>query len=89
MSIAQDRYGFLWFGTDDGLYRYDGYKLRPYRCERGNPNSLSATTPSARGFTAIAAAFSWVGTGFAGLDPASTRYRTSRHYRHDSMIAGV
>ena len=40
VSIAQDLYGFLWFGTDDGLYRYDGYKLTAYRRERGNPNSL-------------------------------------------------
>src|SRR5271155_1293453 len=44
VSIAQDRYGFLWFGTSDGLYRSDGYNLKSYRHESGNPNSLSDDT---------------------------------------------
>src|SRR5438309_10988803 len=30
-SVVQDNYGFLWFGTSDGLYRYDGYSLNRYR----------------------------------------------------------
>jgi len=25
--IAQDKYGYLWFGTLSGLNRYDGYKV--------------------------------------------------------------
>jgi hypothetical protein len=29
-QIADDNQGFLWFATSDGLYRYDGYQLRPY-----------------------------------------------------------
>ena len=30
-AIAQDGDGFLWFGTEDGLNRYDGYQFRIYR----------------------------------------------------------
>ncbi|NQD38667.1 diguanylate cyclase [Permianibacter sp. IMCC34836] len=35
-TIAQDRYGFIWLGTIDGLNRYDGHALRIWRRgERG------------------------------------------------------
>ncbi len=30
-NIVQDEYGFMWFGTDNGLCRYDGTKILPYR----------------------------------------------------------
>ncbi len=29
-AIAQDRYGFLWYGTPNGLIRYDGYVFKTY-----------------------------------------------------------
>ena len=40
-SIVQDSTGFLWFGTYDGLNRYDGYKFKAYRHNPNNPNSLN------------------------------------------------
>jgi len=39
-SMAQDSHGFLWFGTDYGVNRYDGYRFRVFtsqRDDRGNP----------------------------------------------------
>jgi len=30
MSIIQDRFGFMWFGTQSGLNKYDGYKFTKY-----------------------------------------------------------
>src|SRR6187549_4274442 len=39
-SITQDKYGLIWVGTQDGLNRFDGYKVDVYRTERGNKNSL-------------------------------------------------
>ncbi|MFZ1977160.1 MAG: two-component regulator propeller domain-containing protein, partial [Bacteroidota bacterium] len=41
LCISQDSKGFMWFGTYDGLHRYDGYKIKIYRSEIGNPYSLS------------------------------------------------
>jgi len=40
--IVQDDQGFLWFGTEDGLQRYDGYALREYRYDPRNPNGPGA-----------------------------------------------
>jgi ligand-binding sensor domain-containing protein/signal transduction histidine kinase len=39
-GIVQDDLGFLWIGTDDGLKRYDGYRIRDYRHDPKDPNSL-------------------------------------------------
>jgi ligand-binding sensor domain-containing protein/signal transduction histidine kinase len=39
-AILQDRQGYMWLGTNAGLNRYDGYKFRIYRHERGKPHSL-------------------------------------------------
>ncbi|RTE55462.1 response regulator [Arenibacter aquaticus] len=41
-SIAQDRYGFLWFGTPNGLIRHDGYEFITYTTQTaGNGSILS------------------------------------------------
>jgi signal transduction histidine kinase/ligand-binding sensor domain-containing protein/CheY-like chemotaxis protein len=40
-GIAQDRDGFLWLGTGDGLNRYDGDRCRVYRSREGDPTSLT------------------------------------------------
>ena len=41
MCIAQDQEGFFWFGTQDGLNRYDGYTFTIFRKIPGDTNSLS------------------------------------------------
>ena len=42
-NIVQDRRGFLWFGTDNGLCRYDGTRVLPYRiAENGMSQYVSA-----------------------------------------------
>lgn len=39
-SIYQDKYGFLWFGTYEGLNRYDGYKFQVFRNKLNDQTSL-------------------------------------------------
>jgi len=41
-AIVQDADGFMWFGTEDGMDRYDGYELRHFFHQRGVPGSLPA-----------------------------------------------
>lgn len=40
-GMAQDVDGFMWFGTMDGLCRYDGYTFQVFRHDPQNPFSLS------------------------------------------------
>jgi ligand-binding sensor domain-containing protein/two-component sensor histidine kinase len=39
-STVQDRLGFLWFGTQYGLNRFDGYRFKVFRHEPKQPGSL-------------------------------------------------
>jgi ligand-binding sensor domain-containing protein/two-component sensor histidine kinase len=40
-SIIQDSDGFIWFATEDGLNRYDGYNFKIFRNSRLDSSSLS------------------------------------------------
>ena len=40
-ALLQDRKGFLWFGTHDGLHRYDGYAYTSYRHDPDDTTTLS------------------------------------------------
>ncbi len=39
-AIVQDSEGFMWFGTEDGLNRFDGYDFRQLRHDRGDSETL-------------------------------------------------
>jgi signal transduction histidine kinase/ligand-binding sensor domain-containing protein/CheY-like chemotaxis protein len=40
LAIVQDQDGFMWFGTQSGLSRYDGYRFTNFRNVVGDPKSL-------------------------------------------------
>src|SRR5260221_4147935 len=46
-SILKDRLGFMWFSTDDGLNRYDGYNFIIYRHDATDIHSLPTNNISA------------------------------------------
>jgi ligand-binding sensor domain-containing protein/signal transduction histidine kinase len=70
-SIIQDRHGFLWFGTEDGLNRYDGYTVRTYKHVPADSTSVSGdwiTTLCVDREGRL-----WIGTG-SGLARYDDRY---------------
>jgi diguanylate cyclase (GGDEF)-like protein/PAS domain S-box-containing protein len=40
-AINQDKQGYLWVATEDGLNRFDGKKFQPYRHDISDSNSIS------------------------------------------------
>jgi len=40
--IEQDSLGFVWFGSQAGLCRWDGYRCRVYQHDPADPESLSS-----------------------------------------------
>jgi signal transduction histidine kinase/ligand-binding sensor domain-containing protein/CheY-like chemotaxis protein len=81
LSLAQDNYGFVWLGTDDGLFRYDGYTLRAYRHDPANPGSLSEN--SVLVLYKDRSGVMWIGTSYGGLDRFDPAQNSFTHYRHD------
>lgn len=41
-AIAQDKYGFLWFGTPNGLIKYDGYDFETYTTQSKTNGTISS-----------------------------------------------
>ncbi|MDJ0840540.1 MAG: two-component regulator propeller domain-containing protein [Acidobacteriota bacterium] len=64
--ILQDRRGFMWFGTFDGLNRFDGYEFKKFRYDPLNPHSLSDS--SVQTLYEDRAGALWIGTFEGGLN---------------------
>jgi ligand-binding sensor domain-containing protein/signal transduction histidine kinase/DNA-binding response OmpR family regulator len=39
-TISQDEQGYMWFGTKDGLSRFDGYQFKSFKLDKTNPSSI-------------------------------------------------
>ncbi len=77
----QDSQGYLWFGTQDGLNRYDGYHFTIFRPDPDDPSSLSD-----RGIYDIAEdthGSLWIATLVGGLNRYDRASGTFTHYFHD------
>src|SRR5690606_8667629 len=78
-GMAEDRDGYLWLATADGLARYDGTGFRIWRVEDGLADSfLWAVDIDSRGQV-------WMGTALAGL----VRYDPGTNSFHGAAAVGV
>ncbi len=77
-GILQGSDGFMWFGTAEGLHRYDGYDLKIFKHDIRDSNSLSNNH-----ITTIYEdlnGFIWVGTYTGQLDRFNKKTRIFEHF---------
>ena len=55
-AIVQDSYGYIWFGTDEGLNRYDGKNIKSFKIDNQGVNEYIYTLYATDDLL-------WVGTG--------------------------
>ncbi len=75
--IIQDGNGFLWFGTDDGLNKFDGYNFTVFLQKPGKNNSISNNIINdlVEGKNGII----WIATEY-GLNSYNTYFNKFTHY---------
>jgi ligand-binding sensor domain-containing protein/signal transduction histidine kinase len=79
----QDSRGFMWFGTQDGLNRYDGYTFKTFK-----PDPDVSTSLSDRWITSIVEdkdGYMWVATGQGGLNRYDPHTEEFKRYKHDAQ----
>jgi len=81
--IFQDSRGFMWFGTRDGLNRYDGVNTVIYRTKPGDATSISDNF--IRAIYEDPSHKIWIGTsaGLSCLNPVSNTFTRYRHSKTD------
>jgi len=80
-TILQDRRGFMWFATHDGLNRYDGNTFVVYKNNPSDPASLSGNFLT--DLVEDDQGYLWITTqtgGVSKFDPKTERFTA---YRHD------
>jgi len=76
--ILQDSKGFMWFGTDDGLNKYDAYGFTTYKHNPDNPRSLSHN--QVWSLFEDGSGVLWVGTYGGGLNRFDRDSERFTHY---------
>lgn len=79
--ILEDSRGFLWFCTQEGVSKYDGYDLTSYKHDSNNPNSLSDNWISA--IYEDHFGILWIGTQTGGINAFDRVTETFTRHLHN------
>jgi ligand-binding sensor domain-containing protein/DNA-binding CsgD family transcriptional regulator len=85
-SLLIDHDGFLWIGSREGLFRYDGYEPLAFLPDSGDPAAISDIDVHC--LYEDDGGELWVGTYSGGLNHYDPATGTFTHYRHDSADPG-
>ena len=85
----QDKKGFIWLGTMDGLNKYDGYKFTVYKKDANTPNGLSSN--DIKSIAEDADGKLWIATWEGGVNVFDPRFNQFTHYRKGikSSVSGT
>ncbi|MBK9419184.1 MAG: hypothetical protein IPN62_18365 [Flavobacteriales bacterium] len=86
-AMAQDSTGYLWFGTKDGLARYDGYSFTVFRHNEQDTNSIGGDHISS--LLVDREGYLWVGYAPFGLDRYDPRTGRFAHVRVEGLEDGL
>lgn len=84
--ILQDKKGFTWIGTNDGLNRYDGNNFTIYRNRPGDSTSISGNIIT--GITEDEAGILWICSADGGLSRYDYRQAAARQFRQYKHTPG-
>ena len=79
--ILQDSRGFMWFGTRDGLNKFDGYKFVVYKNIEGDSTSISSDFIA--DIIEDAQGNLWIATWGGGINKFDRKTNRFSHYRHN------
>jgi ligand-binding sensor domain-containing protein/signal transduction histidine kinase len=80
LTILQDRRGFVWMGTEDGLNKYDGYGFEIFKHDNEDPFSISDSLISKLYEDQFGVL--WIGTR-SGLDRYDPDTNSFSHFQND------
>ena len=80
-GIVQDKQGYMWFATKNGLFRYDGYQMISYKNIPFDPNSLA--NDALETICVDSSGIIWIGTIGSGLERFDPATGIFTHYRHN------
>ena len=84
-TILQDSDGLMWFGTENGLNRFDGYDFTVFKRERGNSEAL--VSDYVYDLAEDGGGNLWMVTNGGGLAMMDRKSKTFTSFRHDPADA--
>lgn len=81
ICMAQDSAGFMWFGTSNGLYRYDGNSFTPFSFKQLDGIEIRSLLVDKKSNL-------WIGTTWEQLFKYDVQHNTLKHYIFDTATIG-
>lgn len=86
-AISQDQLGFIWIGTPNGLYKYDGYSFEAFKHSESDTSSI--TSNSIRTIYEDSSGKIWIGTdkGLSIYDKTTHSFFSLSNLKNNTVLS--